>query len=158
MRRLSLGIDQSFTSTGVVLVRSGRTKPISWDRIKTTTKDTHDDRIRFIIDNILGQIQAHVPDIVCLESVAYGMVGKGQVFQLGELSGAIKSALHYHEQRYEVANIGSWKKMATGNGNAGKPLVAKAARSLWPDCPMQQDVMDAYHIARYGLDILGALV
>lgn len=152
MKPRCLGIDQSFQSTGVVVLRKGRRIPLFSDRIRTDTKfGSHDERIKFIIDNIMGVVETFQPDTVCVESVAYGMVGKGQVFQLGELSGAIKAALFRAGIQPVVANIGTWKKLLTGNGNAGKPLVMQHVKPLWPDCPFITDLSDAYGIAKWGL-------
>ncbi len=159
MKLQCLGIDQSFTSTGVVVVREGRTTPVFHDRIRTSKADgDSDERIAFIIDNIMGIVDEYEPNLTCVESTAYGMVGKGMVFQLGELSGAIKAALFRSGTSFVVANIGTWKKHTTGNGNAGKPLVQAAARALWPKCPTVTDISDAYLIARWGLDNLTGAV
>ena len=155
MKKRCMGIDQSYTSTGLVVVREGKRAPLVYDNIKTSTKfGTTDERIQFIIDNIMGMVETFQPDVVAVESLAWGMVGKGQVFQLGELSGAIKAALHRGGVNFHVANIGTWKKWFTGNGNAGKPLVISHALQLWPECPLNTDIADSYGIARWGLDNL----
>ena len=147
-----LGCDLSLTSTGFVVRQKNRV--LDWTNPKTkSTQGTNEQRISQIKDSLDILIEMHQPVLAVIEGPAWSRAGKGQITQLAELAGVIKYALLLHDLAFVVASPGTIKLLATGSGKADKAEMVTAARSLWgTGCPeaLNDDVADAFHLARYG--------
>jgi len=88
-----------------------------------------------------------------LEGYAYQ--GKGKVFDIAEMTGAIKLCLDDVCDCWGIMPPGTWKSIALGNGKLRKDLVNKECYKLYGFENSQQDIVDSFLI---GLAFIRALV
>lgn len=102
-------------------------------------------------------IQTCNPDAVVFEEVpAHKGVHAAHVY--GAITGNIMLVCDQEEVPYGPVPIATWKKLATGKGNAGKELVAQCFHSQLIDLgggEWSQDAIDAYYIGWAGAVTLG---
>lgn len=148
---LVLGIDQSATSTGVCLLKtSGELVHLS--RICPTRglKDTA--RLLFIRDS-LTELLSQYSDITTgvMEGYSYGSANKK--FVLGEVGAVVKIVAADADIDLKGAAPTQLKKFVTGHGSATKQEVIKAIERRWKIAIPQDDMADAYGLARIALEI-----
>lgn len=93
----------------------------------------------------------------------YSFASKGQVFNIGELTGILKNRLYQANLQFDVVSPGTVKKFATGKGNALKPDMMKAFKEdtgidleLEFDVSQRKnkspaaDIADSYFICKLG--------
>lgn len=113
-----LGIDQSYTSSGIVLLEDGELfsahKYVA-DKSVNRFAQAHE-----IALHIAGVVDEHKPDIIAIEGLAFGM--RGNVTRdLGGLQFVIIAHLQEVKKReVEIIAPTSAKKFATGSGRAKK--------------------------------------
>jgi Holliday junction resolvasome RuvABC endonuclease subunit len=161
-----LGIDQSFTSCGVVVLNE-KQKVIEATTIKTS-KDDNDifDRAWFIAESISSNfINKYAPEIVGLEGLAFSKFGDAT----RDLAGLQFTLVNYirHMHTYDSDNLlivspNELKKFATTKGNAKKEqMVDSLPKNVLESFQKQNykkttglyDVTDAYWIARYTIEV-----
>ena len=123
-----LGIDQSYTSCGIVVIEDG--KLIHAEKfVSTKTKDIYSRAWEVACHTSCVALQHNV-DAVALEGLAFG--GKGNATRdLAGLQFAITIELQIHNgYDCSIIGIGTAKKLACGKGNADKKLLVD---SLPPD-------------------------
>lgn len=159
---LTMGIDQSFTSTGVVLLDPDY-QIVHDETICTAKDDPHDVRIKQIYDR-LGELHwAFEPTHLLIEGLAF--VAKGNATrELAGLFYCIQDRLKYTHgaTSIQVVPPTTLKKFATGKGNAGKPAVRESLPEdvnqylslKYPKSKGLSDIVDAYWLARWGQEIL----
>ena len=113
-----LGIDQSYTSTGVVLLENGallKGHKFSADKSVNRFAQAYE-----ITIHLAGIVDEFKPDIIAIEGLAFGM--RGNVTRdLGGLQFVIISHLQEVKGRViEIIAPTSAKKFATGSGRAKK--------------------------------------
>jgi hypothetical protein len=95
----------------------------------------------------------------------YSMGSKGKVFNIAEHAGMLKYFLWLNKVPYELVPPTVVKKFATGKGNADKPKMYEAFKAqggpelqsiMFPNragvsSPVS-DIVDAYFIAKYGVE------
>jgi len=150
-----LGIDQSFTSTGVVMLEDGA--------LLTAHKFTASKSVnRFaqayeITIHLAGIVDEFKPDIIAIEGLAFGM--RGNVTRdLGGLQFVIISHLQEVKGReIDIIAPTSAKKFATGSGRAKKEdmidSLPKSVYSYFTGLGVKKttglsDLADAYWIAK----------
>lgn len=142
-----IGIDQSFTRTGIVVWQDG----ILWaSEIKTSLPDKDDERIAAVAGAVVEALDATRPQAAVIEGYSTGpRSGRKVLTRLGELGGVIKHWLWSYDIPYVDPAPSQVKEFATGFGDASKPTMLRVARRTWPDCP-HHDLADAFHMARMG--------
>lgn len=131
------------------------------------------------IDRILGKIKSVVADaqlsgmepVVFIEGYAMGFAGRrkkadagaaevagaptGRLFDLGELGGTVKHWLFQERIPVFVVTPGQLKKFATGKGVGPKANVRVAIIKRWHLDYEDDNICDAYVLARIGFAYLG---
>ncbi len=151
-----LGIDQSYTSTGLVLIEDDEVIHFH----KATSDKSKDvfDRCWDIVSQIRQYALEHKPDHVAIEGLAFGMTGNA-TRDLAGLQFAIITVM----KNIDLINIDivtplSLKKFATNDGKAKKDDMMKAlpenVMSLFKDKGFKKttglaDLTDAYFLAKF---------
>jgi crossover junction endodeoxyribonuclease RuvC len=150
-----LGIDQSYTSSGVVLLEDGElVKGHKFAANKETNRFAQAYEIALHLAEIVDE---HEPDIIAIEGLAFGM--RGNVTRdLGGLQFVIISHLQ-EVKNYDVEIVAptSVKKFATGSGRAKKnemiDNLPEDVYNYFTDLGLKKstglaDLADAYWIAK----------
>lgn len=150
-----LGIDQSYTSSGIVLLEKGeflKGHKFVADKVRNRFGQAHE-----IAHHIAAIVEEFVPDIIAIEGLAFGM--RGNVTRdLGGLQFVIIAHLQ-EVLNYEIDIIAptSAKKFATGSGRAKKEeminSLPKHVHDYCTNLGMKKttglaDMADAYWIAK----------
>lgn len=169
-----MGLDLSLTGTGMVVLAKGK---VRWRFLPTAPlhqlpksaasqmhrgvfHGTSEERVGYIAYQIMAAWIRCRPSIVVIEEYAFSR-GKSQAHALGELGGVVKHYLWVSEALWLPLTSTSNKLNATGNGQADKDEMIEKARKLWPSFPEfkgNDNVADAFHLARYGLRNFAKLV
>jgi crossover junction endodeoxyribonuclease RuvC len=147
-RPVILAVDPSLTATGIAY-------PLGDTRV-LRPKEKGVERLDWLAHEVLWQAKGNDADLVALEGFSYGSKGRA-VFDIAGLGWVVRLDLHRHGIPYADVSPSSLKKYATGNGNAGKPLMQQeAARRLdyWPEKPDDNEV-DALWLRAMALDAYG---
>jgi len=126
MTRVVVGLDLSYTATGVAIFRNGVFDAQSSFVIGTSPKEgSQIKRAALIADAILRNVEAlqaqgHEP-WVFIENYAFGM--SHLLAMLGELNGVVKYVLWEHGISYESVPVTVVRKVVVGKGNAQKAQV-----------------------------------
>lgn len=154
-----VGIDPSFTSTGVCWGRGDADQGIACYGRGTLGDDPHSRMKR--IDRLVGAIMEKLaevkPDAVFLENYSFGSgkLGGSRLVYAGELGGILRWHLTEDYPRlFEVAP-NTLKKFVTGKGSGGKHLVAQHVTQRWGKVFQTPDETDSYGLWRLGLAAVG---
>lgn len=131
-KTIILGLDQSLTSTGLAF-RCPETNQIFHTCFKTkaNTYENFDkvqranairDYIKGVVDNLEKRYDATVK--ICMEDLAYGTTKGNSSRDLAGLFYVIISSM-VENYEFSATSISTIKKFTTGNGNAGKELMAE---------------------------------
>lgn len=150
-----VGVDPSISSTGVFEIGSS----VRFDRIRSTPDETslrtRLDRLRSMATRIHAAVTCGgAVDLIVIEGPAYGSNNA----KTHELAGFWWLLVHVLEQvaPVAVAQPGTVKKFATGNGRAEKDEVLAAAIAAFPGVGIKSnDVADAASLAGLGATHLG---
>jgi crossover junction endodeoxyribonuclease RuvC len=143
-----VGLDLSYSSTGVVILEAGSQ---SYFAFKAGKPDLpfHERAI-----DLWKQLTHVLPPAeqcsVYIEGAAYA--AEFGAFMAGELAGAIKVLLAMNGYRYTIVSPNQLKKFATGSGNAQKHYVAAHVMKKWEFTHKSNDVVDAYVLAKMSED------
>lgn len=121
---------------------------------------TSEERVGYIAYRVMAAWIHTRPSIVVIEEYAFSR-GKSQAHALGELGGVVKHYLWVSDALWLPLTSTSNKLNATGNGQADKDLMIARAQELWPSFPVfkgNDNVADAFHLARYGFRNFAKLV
>lgn len=155
-----LGIDQSFTNTGVTVVDDGIL--LHHEVISTKADSTNDMadflRAQFIKNELIRIADTYLIEKIRIEGLAMGNTRGNTARKLGGLQFAIMIALF--DSGYtdiEVIPPTTLKKSATGKGNADKeemfdalPETIKETFGSIPKTRGRYDLTDAYFLSTYG--------
>lgn len=131
-----LGLDVSFTATGWVAVQGsdefGDVPPLVLEHGKIATdaipKEQRGEpfmrcgRIMRIVEAILAPVNQHRPNLIGIEDYSYESVDGAHL--TGELHGVLMHYLWRTEQVVDRVPIGTWRRLALGNGQTPKDTVA----------------------------------
>ena len=153
-----MGIDLSLTSTGVAFAQDGKITDLY--RIKTTGKkgDTlaqRQKRLGGIVQDVMGWVEDHRPNLVVIESPSYGSQHGSQHDRSGLWWLVVDNIL---AQQVQVATVtpNGRAKYATGKGNASKDAVLATVIKRYTDVEVTgNDVADAVVLAAMGSRYLG---
>lgn len=150
MPRVSIGVDPSARSTGVVVLREdGLVLHAEALEIETTGVA----RLVEIRNRLAAICKRYGPfDVGVRESYSLGSTNRP--FLLGEVGGIVQLALHDYAGRVEECAPKALKKFATGNASASKAEVMRAVSARWDAHYANDDIADAYVLARIGLSLL----
>lgn len=144
-----VGIDQSVLHTGVcILDETGATTYLG---LIEPSKLKNYDRLAYIRDalsDILGDTRYIVG---ALEGYSYGSVNKK--YLLGEIGAIVKLALHDRCDVVHVVAPTQVKLFTAGRGSASKETVMKAVERQWGVSLNDDNLADAYSLARVALEV-----
>lgn len=148
------GIDPSFAGTAIVILNEDYTLV---EEIKFTTKKEKDksteEKMIYMSHVIKEFISKYGKDEIMfnIEDIAFGATGQGSA-QQAALNYAIRALLFEMGYKYTSVPPSSVKKHISGNGNAKKELMLKEVYKRWNIDYDDNDLCDAYCIARYLID------
>ncbi|TFG97007.1 hypothetical protein E4H12_09710 [Candidatus Thorarchaeota archaeon] len=159
-----LGIDQSFTSCGIVVLDEKK-KVLKSVTIKSPKEQDIFARAWFIAEGITEYINEYTPEIIGVEGLAFSKFGDAT----RDLAGLQFTLVNYlrHSHSYDESNLiiitpNELKKFATTKGNAKKEqMVDSLPKNVLESFQKQNykkttglyDVTDAYWIARFVLEV-----
>ena len=156
MNELFLGIDPSFSGTGIVILnRDGSIlsqKEISTQKINGNQYDI-ETRMTRIAEEVKEMLVPYLERIqVCyIEEISFGSSGEASA-QLSALNYFIRVYLLNLKVTFYTISPGQLKKYITGNGNAKKNLMLKEVYKRWQVDFNSDNLADAYSLARFALD------
>lgn len=155
-----IGIDQSYTSSGIVILDSNQAI-IHDERICSSTDDDIFARAWFVADSISATINKFKPKCVGIEGLAFSKFGNA-TRDLAGLQFTIIHRLRYTHSFAELVIVtpNELKKYATTKGNADKKEmfrclpkdVSERFEANYKKTKGLFDITDAYWIARYTLE------
>jgi len=152
-----LGVDQSFSNTGLVIVEDNRI--IYADSISTKNNISLEDRIIIICKHIINICKEYNVYQVCIEGLSYNS-RFASARQLAGLFYVILNELKRNNIIYNIVEPKSLKKLSTGNGNANKELMINSISernklilsklsNINVNSKKFEDISDAYHLSMY---------
>ena len=146
--RYAVGIDQSYSSTGLVILDLKSNTVIQAKTIKAGKPGME---LGLRLSTLISEIRAALPkDVastcICMEGGAFA--SEFNTFRLGELSGALRYALYNEGYKVELVQPTTLKKFVTGKGSATKVMMAQAVKERWGYEHPSDDIIDAYGLAR----------
>ena len=155
--RYFLGLDLSYSSTGVVLIdKENSFEPIGYPVSAGSTKDTFPLRVSKLLEGIWKKLPRCVKGsgvadtLIIIEGAAYAATYNA--FMLGELNGVVKYWFATKGYDYILVPPTTLKKYATNDGRADKNKVMQFVTKRWGFSHISNDVMDAYVLAKMGVD------
>ena len=152
-----IGIDQSYTSTGVVIIdNDGNLNDFMI--IKSDPSKSIYNRAIDITDTITKLVKDTVPQLVAIEGLAFGKFGNA-TRDLAGLQFMIVASLIRHNNQYMIVTPNSLKKTALGIGRGSKAdIIASLPESVkqtmitkgYKKTKGLADLADAYWLARIG--------
>lgn len=152
---ITLGIDQSYTSTGYVVKNNKAV--IDYGVYKSTPKSDAYERAYEVALFIVSLVQQHKPDSVNIEGLAFGMTGNATRDLAGLLFTIIIAVRNcQHKTDIHVIAPTTNKKLATGSGKASKTEMIASLPDLVLDKFKEKgyksttglaDLADAYWLA-----------
>jgi Holliday junction resolvasome RuvABC endonuclease subunit len=136
-----VGIDPS-TYTGMVCLSEGMPDP----HLVHFAKAKGMPRIMMIAQRVGELLDEWQPDGVCIEGYAYGNVNT--LVTLVEVGTVIRVELYKRNILWTEVAPPVLKKWVTGKGNATKADMGAAVRAKWDFYSKNDDVVDAYALAR----------
>lgn len=152
---ITVGIDQSLTGTGIIVLVDGQV----YKHTTVTTKSSENliDRVSEIRKNILTAISTinklgSDDIVVAIEGFSFASRGRS-IFDVGYLGWRIKEDLRILEERKEIKY---WidvpptvvKKFATGKGNSPKELILQQVYKRWGEEFNDNNQADAFVLAK----------
>lgn len=148
-----MGIDPSFTGTGLIILDDKAGNILHSRLIRTNTKHTIPRRVRQILDAVHAY---HIEDIrmVCIEGFSFGSSGRA-IIGMGYLGYRIREMLEELKLPFIEPAPSQVKKYATGKGNCGKDLILQQVYKRWGVEFSNNNLADAYVLAQIGRGYLG---
>lgn len=146
-----LGIDPS-TYTGMVFLDNQPSeKEIC--RLVNFPNSKGFGRLQLIAQGVGSLLEQYPPDKVYIEGYAFG--NHTSLVTLVEIGTIIRAELFNRKIQWEDVPPTALKKWTTQKGNATKALMAEVVKARWGFTSSSDDVIDAYALARYGLNANG---
>ena len=144
------GIDPgtAITGFGVIRVRGNTASWVDSGVVCTKTSQDLAGRLETIYDALIGKMQQHLPERVCIEEAFYGK-NIHTTLVLGHSRGVAMLAARKNAAAVSEYSPRAIKKAVTGNGNATKEQVAYMVHMLLkpPEKHTQTDAYDALAVA-----------
>jgi len=159
MYKITMGIDQSFSCTGIV-VFDGNDYMIHHQTIKTKKEEgSIFKRSLIITNNIIDLIKLYGVDRINIEGLAFGNMPGNATRDLACLQGVIiTKILDVLGKECNIIPPKTVKKIATGNGNASKSdMIASLPEKILEEFKLKgyrkttgmADVTDAFFIGKF---------
>ncbi len=161
--KLFLGIDQSFTSSGICIMNENEAI-VHHETINSTDADGDMfDRCLKIIARVEELLLTYKPFRVSLEGLAFSKFGNA-TRDLAGLQYALITHIRYRQPEMAkdllIVSPNLLKKFASGSGSADKnkmydslPADAKEVYKAYKKTKGRSDVVDAYWLAKYSVSI-----
>ena len=144
---ISLGLDLSLTGTGVVKLSDG--KLISQNLIKSKPTSNNLDELKRL-SYIRDSIDISGVDVAVIEGLAFSVRNSTALVQLSGLNYLVREMLHKNKIPFIIVAPTSLKKFATNKGNCQKDEVMLACYKRWHVTFKDNNISDAYILARIG--------
>jgi crossover junction endodeoxyribonuclease RuvC len=145
-----VGIDQSFNSTGIIILDEAGDIVEQKNFSLAKYKEVEEKLVKF------EEEISFIPNIVRLQSVYIegpSYMSSGQyVLQMGALHFLLRLFLYKRKVSYKVIAPGTLKKFVTGKGNSKKDLMLLKVFKRWGVESEIDDLADAYGLARMALE------
>lgn len=148
MSKRIIGVDASLTSTGYAYqlrgkLFCGRIRP---DDLRGV------ERLHAVARVMENHFSLASAEVLCIEGYSMGSPrgGTGRAFSIGELGGVLKLVAKKRSMAVVVVPPKTLKVFATGNGNATKDDMVKAARGTWGLTSNAHDEADALALLKIG--------
>lgn len=143
MSRLNIvALDLSLTSTGVCLP-DGTTTRIRTVSVPKGDEHAQTERLDGIVLQVETFVKLNATELVVIEGFSFGSQNS-MAHVIGGLGYMVRDRLNSTGVPWLTVAPKKLKKYATGNGNAPKDQVIADAVRRFPDCPSQNDEIDAY--------------
>ena len=136
-----LGVDPS-SFTGLVLLDGDVPTP----KLVNFKKKSGFERVQLIAKSVGSLLDEWKPDLIAIEGYAYG--NSNSLVTLVEIGTVIRREFYIRGIPWYDVPPTVLKKWVTGKGNAKKPDMAMAALDKWGFALTQDDIVDAYCLAR----------
>jgi Holliday junction resolvasome RuvABC endonuclease subunit len=150
-----LAIDQSYTSSGIVVLREG--EMLHCEKFVTDKSKDIFRRAWDVVERVVKMTKDFEPDIIAMEGLAFNSKGNA-TRDLAGLQFSITTHMRYVKGAdVRIVAPGTVKKVATGKGNSKKELLVECLpeniRAAFDDLGVKKttglgDLSDAYWIAR----------
>jgi len=156
MEKFFIGIDLSFSGTGVVILDSdGKIFKQFLFETKHDEEDIYDIEKRMIEikDKISNVLEDDYDKIVVayIENISFGSQGRG-ADQLAALNYFIRIFLYEKQINFYMIAPTSLKKYVTGKGQCKKNLMLKEVYKRWGEDFDDDNIADSYSLARMAVD------
>lgn len=146
-----LGIDPSYSSTGVVLLSSDaiESEPLIATTIKAGAPgQTFIQRMTILLNTLKSLLKKYTPETILTVMEGAAFASEFGAFKLGKLAGVLEYWLASHNFQYYLVAPPYVKKVASDSGNATKVQVINGVRKRWNYFNKSNDINDAYTMAR----------
>ena len=156
---ISIGVDLSFTGTGLVCLQDGKIKlqheiktefesknvKIRLQRIKKISKNIQD----FIKTSIEDLGKNYIPEIIVIEGYSFAS-RSGMAVSIGELGGLVREMLSTIPKHFIEIPPSQLKKFITGKGNCEKNLMLLKTFKMFNEEFDNNNICDAFGLAKIG--------
>lgn len=158
--KTAVGIDASWTCTGLVALKCHppERSHFVWEPDIQTVKSKPEDftneyhRLADVVEQIMHFVRNVCPSVIVIEGYSFG--SKNAREKMGELGGYLRLQLWEECFPFYICPPTSLKKFVTGKGNVNKTAVALACFKRWEFESDDDNVTDAYGLAKIGETIL----
>ncbi len=148
-----MGIDPSFTGTGLILLDDKTAEVLHCQLIKTNAKNTLPQRVKQVLKAV-QDVGMNDIRVVSIEGFSYGSMGNAMI-SMGYLGYRIREMLEEFKLPFIEPAPSQVKKYATGKGNCGKDLILQQVYKRWGVEFTDNNLADAYVLAQIGRGYLG---
>lgn len=149
---ISLGLDLSLTGTGVVRLHDGKIMDQALIKTKPTNSNVTELERLLKIRKEIGFLDD--VDIAVIEGLAFSVRNSTALVQLSGLNYLVREALYDANIPFIIVAPTSLKKFATSKGNCQKDEVMLACYKRWHVTFKDNNISDAYILARIGEALL----
>lgn len=153
-----IGIDQSYTSTGVVVLNDAKQIVFS-TIISSSQQDDIFKRAWQVSEEIINIIKQYQPNVLSIEGLAFSMTGNATRDLAGLQFSIVTKIKFILQQEISIIAPPTLKKFATGSGKAKKEdMIAALPQNVYDYFTKEKkikktkgltDVTDAYFLACY---------
>lgn len=157
---LVLGIDQSTSSTGMVLLtHDAPNRADAYYNFQPKKKLSKYEKQALLLEKLDIVVREHQPDFIVIEGYGLNLKHPSAIIPLAELSGLLKFWIHASERAYIAPEPGVWKQVLMGEkkGNAKKEDIAAFMFGTMGIEYGVQDLYDAHALAWVGLAFKGMI-
>ena len=144
-----VGIDPSYSSTGLVVLRDDSDEPLVAISIKAgAPHEFFYKRLKKLLDKLDEVVLSYPIDDIYVVMEGAAFASEYAAFKLGKLSGVIEYHLGTLGIDYSLVAPTYVKKVATGSGAADKKKVMEGVKQRWGFTHICNDITDAYAMAQ----------